>query len=78
MAEIKRHGKPGPKPRFGAPGRLVSVYVPAAWHPQLREISNRDGIPVSELGLRAFAATYGLSLEDPGSDPEQPPLPITA
>lgn len=78
MAEYKQRAKPGPKPRYG-PRRLVSVYIPAAWHPQLQAISEQeDRLALSELAVRAIAATYGLSLEDPGSDPEQPPLPITA
>jgi hypothetical protein len=61
---------------YGARRKAISVYMPPAWDPQLRQLSKETQLNLSQLALQAMAEKYGLSLEPPGRD-EQPALPVT-
>lgn len=75
MAET-RSGSGGRPAVYGARRKAISVYMPPAWDPQLRQLSKETQMNLSQLALQAMAEKYGLSLEPPGRD-EQPALPMT-
>lgn len=76
MAET-RSSSGGRPAVYGARKKAISVYLPPAWHPQLRRLSKETQMNLSDLALQALAETYGLSLEPPGRD-GQPSLPLAA
>ena len=75
MAET-RSTSGGRRAVYGARRKAISVYMPPAWDPQLRQLSKETQLNLSQLALHAMAEKYGLSLEPPRRD-EQPPLPVT-
>lgn len=76
MAETRSSTGGGRRPVYGARRKAISVYMPPAWDPQLRQLSKETQLNLSQLALQAMAEKYGLSLEPPGRD-EQPALPVT-
>jgi|GEM_PF-3730589 hypothetical protein len=76
MAETRSSSGGGRPAVYGARRKAISVYMPPAWDPQLRQLSKETQLNLSQLALQAMAEKYGLSLEPPGRD-EQPALPVT-